>query len=166
MGNVRKTQPLFASLASARTAISCARLPHLRDMWLLTGDINQNSERTQQARRDVLDKLIWLMERKEIAECNTMALRLFLQHATNGHKEPGGRWGSSRMTNPIKRGTVKTCHSILRAFFSRLGCVSQMCQRRARSPRWQPARLGQRPAAPCKRTMKDLSCFVMRWISG
>ena len=39
---------------------------------------------------------------------------------TNGHKEPGGRWGNSRMTKQVTPGTVKTYHRILKAFFNPL----------------------------------------------
>ena len=50
-------------------------------MWLLTGEINQNSDRTRQSRREVIDKLAWFMEHRGLDDCNTTSLRPNLSNA-------------------------------------------------------------------------------------
>lgn len=58
------------------------------------------------------------MRHNEIEFCDTLALRKFLQHCTNGHLSPTGRWGNPLYTNPVRPRTIHTYHSNLRTFFN------------------------------------------------
>lgn len=111
--SLRGTEPLAASVSSAR-------LPRLIESYLLGGDISRHSERTLDARRDLLGKLVWFLKDRDISDCDEHALKLFLHHVTHGHKESGGRWGNPRCTRPTKPRTAKNYHGILRAFFNAL----------------------------------------------
>ncbi len=117
---MRKIQPSFQKSAGEIEHVFTAGLSRLADNWFMAGEINRHSERTTQARRELLKKLSWFLAHKSLDVCDIAALRAFLHHATNGHKEEGGRWGNPRMTKPTTPGTVKTYHRILRAFFNHL----------------------------------------------
>ena len=132
-----KRTPSFAKSTGADDTIRAVDLPRHRDMWLLTGEINRNSQRTIDARRDLLSKLSWFLNKRGIELCDTMALRQFLHYATNGHKEEGGRWGNPRMTRQTKPGTIKDYHAILRTFFGWLvleGIISESPMTRVQAP--------------------------------
>ena len=107
----------FSKTASSEAVVETRLLPRFGDSWLLMGDIYRHSERTLGNRRDALRKLVWFLNDREIELCDVHAMRLFFQYVTHGHKEPGGRWGNSHNNRPTSPGTVKTYHSILRAFF-------------------------------------------------
>lgn len=114
---MRKTAPTSTKPQEADEPLYARDLPRHRDTWLMVCDMNRNSERTIEARRDLLNKLIWFLSKRELEVCDLMALRQFLHYASAGHKDEGGRWGNPRMTNPTKPGTIKDYHAILRTFF-------------------------------------------------
>ena len=97
--------------------VSVNDLERYAEGWLLSGEIDQHSSRTLDARRSIVDKLLWFLRQKQHACCGTMELRQFLAYVTNGHKEEGGRWGNSQQTRPVRPRTVHTYHGHLRTFF-------------------------------------------------
>ena len=124
---MRKTQPGSRGSSRAHDAdeasLTVSQLERLKDSYLLAGDIERHSERTLDARRDLLSKLVWFLRQREYASCGLHELRAFLHYVTHGHKEPGGRWGNPRNNRPTKPRTVKNYHGILRAFFN--WCVAE-----------------------------------------
>jgi site-specific recombinase XerD len=106
-------------LSSAKTepAMDVAELARYADGWLLSGEISQHSPRTLELRRMVVGNLLWFLKDRELPSCGTLELRQFLAYLTNGHKEPGGRWGNPQMTRPVRPRTVRDYHGHLRAFF-------------------------------------------------
>ena len=103
---------------TSEPSLPVAQLKRIVSSYLLMGDVAQHSNATTTARRDLLAKLIWFLENKNLDECDRHALVSFLSYVRHGHEEPGGRWGNPRMTRPTKPRTAKNYHSILRAFFS------------------------------------------------
>ncbi len=95
-----------------------SRLQNLADGWLLACDINQHSEKTIYTRRQLIRHLIWFLNKRGSEECGVGELRAFLAYCTNGHREPGGRWGNPRCVKPTKPRTIHTYHGHLRTFFS------------------------------------------------
>ncbi len=125
---MKKTQPSSSFSSSAKVApedlsVPAARIQKYAQSWLLVGDISFHSNRTTEARRDLLNKLSWFLEHKGMEGCGLDELRLFLHYVQHGHKEPGGRWGNPRMIRPTKPRTVKNYYGILRAFFN--WCVAE-----------------------------------------
>lgn len=98
-------------------AIPVDKISRLADGWLLAGEVSQHSWQTRDTRRFVIDKLLWFCDLRKIEEVDTMALRMFFLYCTNGHKEPGGRWGNPQMIQPVRPRTVQTYHCHLRTFF-------------------------------------------------
>ena len=86
--------------------------------WLFDLEVRQCSHTTIDFRRHVLEKLVWLLRRRDCKRCGTAEIRQFLAHATNGHREPGGRWGNPRMVKPASPRTIKDYYGALRTFFT------------------------------------------------
>jgi site-specific recombinase XerD len=101
----------------SETALTVFNLERFADGWLLAGDIDQHSPRTIQNRREIVAKLVWFLRRERLEICGTHELRQFLAYLTQGHKEPGGRWGNPRMIRPVNPRTVKDYHGHLRTLF-------------------------------------------------
>lgn len=98
------------------TGISVDRLPRLVESYLLAGDIAQHSKNTIDNRRALLAKLSWFFEKKGYATFNGDSLAAFLGHCSNGHEEPGGRFGNPKNTEKASAGTVATYHRHLKTF--------------------------------------------------
>ncbi len=113
-GEMQNTPPSFTKSDSE---IDVTRLSRCADGWLMSGDIDQHSQRTLGARRDIVNKLLWFLKAKNLTTCGTHELRQYFHYVTHGHKEPGGRWGNSRMTKPVRPRTVHTYHGHLRTLF-------------------------------------------------
>src|SRR5688500_8968518 len=94
------------SFTKPEVSIPVSELRRQSEGWLLAGDIDQHSERTLGARRDIVGKLFWYLRSRECPDCGTHELRQFLAYLTHGHKEPGGRWGNPKMTKPVSPRTV------------------------------------------------------------
>jgi integrase/recombinase XerC len=85
--------------------------------WLADCELRQHSRTTLEARRNLLDRVLWLAREQEWAECGTREIRAFLLYLTRGHETtPGGRWGNPRLTQPAKPGTVETYFINLQTF--------------------------------------------------
>jgi site-specific recombinase XerD len=117
---MNRTPPPFPKTAST-TEVCCfvpvAEIPLHIESWLLTGDINQHSERTISTRRERMNSFLWFLRNREFAECGLAEIRAFFVCLNHGHKEAGGRWGNPRCTSPLTSGRVKSYHSTLRTFF-------------------------------------------------
>ena len=98
-------------------SVSLPQLRRYADGWLLDGEIRQHSQQTLATRKIITSKLIWFLEQKQHQDCGLMELRQFLAYLTNGHKEPGGRFGNPALTQPVRPRTVKDYHNHLRTFF-------------------------------------------------
>lgn len=109
-----KTAPRFKN---SDQRIHMAELVSAAEGWLLDGEIRQHSKRTLEARRSIIDKLIWFLRSKECPSCGTLELRQFLAYVSRGHEQVGGRWGNAQMTRPVRPRTVHTYHGHLRTFF-------------------------------------------------
>jgi len=106
------------SFTKTEAAVSLSELQRQAEGWLITCEIDQQSQRTLDARRDILNKLLWYLRRRDCAACGTDELRQFLHYVSNGHKDSGGRWGNPKMTKPVRPRTVATYHGHLRTFFA------------------------------------------------
>lgn len=103
---------------TSEPSLPVAQIKRIVSSYILMGDIAQHSNATTIAKRELLGKLLWFLDHKEIEECDRHALAAFLHYVRHGHEEPGGRWGNPRMTRPTKPRTAKNYHGILRAFFN------------------------------------------------
>jgi site-specific recombinase XerD len=110
-------QNLPPSFTISDPALDVSKLERYAEGWLLSGDISQHSHRTLEARRDIVNKLLWFLRHKRLDTCGTLELRQFLAYLTHGHREPGGRWGNPHMTKPVRPRTVKDYHGHLRTLF-------------------------------------------------
>ena len=116
------------SFTKTETALSVQDLEQNAVGWLLDGEIRQHSQATLAVRRIVINKLLWFLKKREYHQCRVLELRQFLAYLTNGHQEPGGRWGAAADTSynpaqagqqqkPVRPRTVHTYHGHLRTFF-------------------------------------------------
>jgi site-specific recombinase XerD len=106
------------SLTVSQVGITTCDLRNDSAEWLRAGEISRHSQRTIGARREIVQKLLWFLNDREIEVCDTSAIRGFLHYLTTGHTEPGGRWGNPRETEPVRPATVHTYHGHLRTFFA------------------------------------------------
>ncbi len=106
-----------------KDAVPVTLLRTLTRSYLLDCDMNRHSERTTTARRDLLAKLAWFLDREGITLLDVHALRAFFHHVTHGHEEPGGRWGNPHMSRAASAGTLATYFRYLRAFLN--WCVKE-----------------------------------------
>jgi hypothetical protein len=104
-------------LQISESAFAVSDLERYAEGWLLSGEISQHSERTLETRRAIIRRLLWFLRRRCFASCGVMELRAFFVYVTNGHKEPGGRWGNPQQIRPVKPRTVKDHHTHLRTLF-------------------------------------------------
>jgi site-specific recombinase XerD len=110
-------QNLPHSFTKTDSDLDVAKLIRYAERWLMSGDIDQHSQRTLGSRRDIVDKLLWFLKHKNLTTCGTHELRQFLAYLTHGHTKPGGRWGNPHMTKPVHPRTVHTYHGHLRTLF-------------------------------------------------
>ena len=85
--------------------------------WILDGQYRQLSPLTAEARRNVLDHFFWWLARDQALTCGAQEIKGFLNYATIGHREPGGRYGVAKLNKPLRPRTVKDIYGILRSFF-------------------------------------------------
>ncbi len=111
---MQKTAPRFAK---CEPGLATDKLERYAEGWLLDGDIRQHSQRTQDSRRDIVQKLLWFLREKNCATCGTLELRQFLAYCSRGHEDPNGRWGNPHMRKPVRPRTVHTYHGHLRTLF-------------------------------------------------
>jgi site-specific recombinase XerD len=103
--------------AKAAPQIPVAELARYAQDWLLDGEIRQLSRCTLDARRFLVDKLLWFFREREYGVCGKSELRAFLHYLSTGHGTGTGRWGNERMTKGLRPRTVQTYFGNLRTFF-------------------------------------------------
>jgi site-specific recombinase XerD len=94
-----------------------AELPRFINGWILDGQYRRLSKQTINARRSVCEHLVWWLNREGLDDCRALEIKGFLYYITNGHTDPGGRYGVPTLTKPVGTRTVKDTHGILRTFF-------------------------------------------------
>jgi len=115
-----KTAPRFAKTGPS---IPAAELLQLGQGWLLDGEIRQLSKRTLEARRFLVEKLLWFLRQREYPACGTHELRAFLAYLSTSHETEDGRWGKAgdplvtSARRPVKARTVQTYFGNLRTLF-------------------------------------------------
>lgn len=101
-------------------ALSLADLEYEAKGWRMHGEVRGHSREYVQKRKEYLDKLLWFLRSRELAECGPHELLAFFVYLRNGHTEPGGRWGNAAERAPLAASTVRQYHTMLRAFFNHL----------------------------------------------
>src|SRR5262249_39997569 len=118
------TAPSFCTSATVRLSVSDLR--SFSQSWLMDCEARRHSHRTVEARRQLLDKLLWYLQQEEMTHCGRDEIRRFLRYVSHGHKNAGGRWGGAdredesqktRAMKPVTERTVHTYHGHLRTFF-------------------------------------------------
>ena len=74
------------------SSIPTADLEKIAGGWFLDGEIRQLSERTLNARRDLVRKLVWFLRQRNCENCGLDELRAFLTYVSRGDGS-GDRWG-------------------------------------------------------------------------
>lgn len=108
---MRKTAPVFPV---SDTGIPVSQLARYLRGWVLEGEIRGFSERTLKDRREYVRHLLWFVESREFDTFGPDEARRLLAHVRNGHREPGGRWGTSPV--PVKPRTIQLWYVTLAAF--------------------------------------------------
>jgi len=93
------------------------RLEFRAEGWLLDGEVRFLSPHTLKARRSLVDKLLWFLDREGFQQCGTDELRAFFAHVRNGHTEPAARWGNPRNRRPTRPKTSAVYFTDLRTLF-------------------------------------------------
>jgi integrase/recombinase XerD len=57
------------------------------------------------------------LEQRNCTHCGTPELKQFLTYLSNGHTEPGGRWGNPQLTSPMRPVSIKDYSGNLRSMF-------------------------------------------------
>ena len=83
--------------------------------WLLDCEMRRHSAQTLQLRKFILNKFYWWLQYSENSTVDRLSIRQFILYVTNGHTEPGGRWGQPHENQPVKPATVQLYHRHLRA---------------------------------------------------
>ena len=109
------TRPL--SVTTSAPKISIEDFENFAADWLSDCEYRQHSAKTLDNRRIFLDRVLWFLKHHKCSAVGATELRQFFTYLTNGHNAPGGRWGSPRMTRPVRPRTVKDYHGHLRTFF-------------------------------------------------
>lgn len=99
-------------------ALAVADIKRYGEGWILDCQLRQLSPRTVSTRQDTIKKLLWFFNYKGYSECSTLELRNYLAYLTNSHKEPQGRWGIARLTQPLRPRSIWDVHNNVRCFFN------------------------------------------------
>lgn len=86
--------------------------------WLLVAEQSRQTARTREVKRDYVSKLIWFLKHRGFADCGVPELRRFFQYLSNGHEEPGGRWGNPSQTRPMRPVTAASYYAYLKGYFT------------------------------------------------
>lgn len=93
--------------AASPAFLSIQELSRLADDWLLDGQFRLHSPNTVATRRVFIKNLIWFLEHRQYAECSPVELKHFFVYLANGHDEPAGRWGNTRLKKPMRPISIK-----------------------------------------------------------
>ena len=106
----RPAAPVHAPLASACLAAAV-------EDYALEAQLLRHSPRTVEKKRAILGKLLWFASTRCHDELGPPALRAFFLYLSASAAPEGGRWGKADETKPVGSETVKTYHTVIRAFF-------------------------------------------------
>ncbi len=113
----RSRTPKAPRLRTGDAEITTADLERHAKNWLLDGELRQLSKRTLEARRFLLDKLVWFLKDRDLPICGATEIRAFLAYVNNAHEQPEGRWGNPHMKREVRPRTTHTYWGNLRTFF-------------------------------------------------
>ncbi len=91
----------------SRQGISRHDLSNFANDWLLDGQFRLHSPNTIATRRIFIKNLLWFLERRRFEHCGVTELKHFFIYLSNGHEEPGGRWGNSQLKKPLRPISIK-----------------------------------------------------------
>ena len=91
----------------SRPTLSRHDLSHFANDWLLDGQFRLHSPNTVATRRVFIKNLLWFLERRGFVHCGVTELKHFFIYLSNGHEEPGGRWGNPHLKKPLRPISVK-----------------------------------------------------------
>ena len=94
-------------LDKSRQGISRGDLSQFANDWLLDGQFRLHSPNTVATRRVFIKNLLWFLERRGFGHCGATELKHFFVYLSNGHEEPGGRWGNPQLKKPLRPISVK-----------------------------------------------------------
>lgn len=98
------------------SSIPTADLEKIAGGWFLDGEIRQLSERTLNARRDLVRKLVWFLRQRNCENCGLDELRAFLTYVSRGDGS-GDRWGRPSGREKTSARTVQSYHTNLKTLF-------------------------------------------------
>src|SRR5437764_13882729 len=102
----------FGKTGEAENTISTRQLERHAKGWLFDSEYRQHSPRTLEARRFLVEKLVWWLRQEEREGCGAGEIRGFLAYIGRAH--PSGRWGNARQTKAVRPRTVATHFGNLR----------------------------------------------------
>jgi site-specific recombinase XerD len=107
------------ALESSKTEpqTSVEELRALAEDWILDGELQQLSTKTLSERRLIFQKLFWFIDREGCQAVGTRELKAFFRHLSQGHTEPGGRFGNPALTKPLRPVSLKGWYTVLAAWF-------------------------------------------------
>lgn len=101
---------------SSPVGIPLSHYRHMAREWVLDGELRQLSIRTLTQREDYLAKFFWFTDREAFTVISVRELKGFFYHLNHGHTEPGGRFGISRLSTPLRPVSLKGWHVVLSAW--------------------------------------------------
>jgi site-specific recombinase XerD len=94
---------------STDTAVSLSvpDLSRLANDWLLDGQFRLHSPNTVATRRVFIKNLLWFLKERNCRQCGPTEMKQFFVYLSNGHEEPGGRWGNPQLKKALRPISVK-----------------------------------------------------------
>lgn len=129
----------FRASASAKieASIPVKQLRRFAEDWLLDCELQQHSSQTLYCRKDYLKKFFWFLQHRGFEAVGTPEIKQFMLYLSNGHEEPGGRWGNPKMTQPMRPVSIHAYYRVLKAMFNWLvedDAIEQSPMRRVKAP--------------------------------
>lgn len=97
--------------------IALPLLEQLTQDYLLDCQYRLQQPTTLATRRIFIKNLLWFLEHRKLEGCGSYELKQFFVYISSGHEEPGGRWGNSQLTKPVRPITIKDYFVTLRVMF-------------------------------------------------
>jgi len=126
-----------SALRKADPTFVVPELESLAKEWLLDCELRQHSKQTLFSRRDYLNRFLWFLKHRDYQEVGPPEIKQFLLYLSNGHQEPGGRWGQPRNTKPMRPVTIHGYYRTLKTLFNWLvedEAITETPMRRIRPP--------------------------------
>lgn len=94
-------------LTDTAASLAVPDLSRLANDWLLDGQFRLHSPCTIATRRVFIKNLLWFLKKHNFQQCGSIELKQFFVYLSNGHEEPGGRWGNPQLKKPLRPISVK-----------------------------------------------------------